>query len=59
LETALADEDDSYTGEPLSKWMPAMRPKMAKNTNPDEDRAVFVVRPLLSAAADAVCRPQI
>lgn len=42
LETALADEEDLYTGEPLSKWMPAVQPAMAKNTNPDEDRAVFV-----------------
>eukprot|EP00775_Hariotina_reticulata_P004234 gene4234-4483_t len=42
LETALADEEDSYTGEPLSKWMPTLRPTMAKNGDPNEDRAVFV-----------------
>lgn len=44
LETALADEDDDYTGEPLSKWMPTVNPSMAKNADPAEDRAVFVVR---------------
>ncbi|KIY91483.1 hypothetical protein MNEG_16481 [Monoraphidium neglectum] len=44
LEAALADEADGYTGEPLSKWMPALKPRMAKNENPAEDRAVFVVR---------------
>jgi len=43
LEAALADEEDGYTGEPLSKWMPTCNPKMAKNENPAEDRAVFVV----------------
>eukprot|EP00879_Flechtneria_rotunda_P018618 GHRR01019537.1.p1 GENE.GHRR01019537.1~~GHRR01019537.1.p1 ORF type:complete len:351 (+),score=110.29 GHRR01019537.1:388-1440(+) len=42
LETALADEEDDYTGEPLSKWMPAVNPSMAKSEHPDEDRAVFV-----------------
>lgn len=43
LETALADEDDDYTGEPLSKWMPGINPAMSKNEDPNEDRAVFVV----------------
>jgi ferredoxin len=42
LETALADDDDDYTGEPLSKWMPGINPTMAKNEDPAEDRAVFV-----------------
>lgn len=37
------DEDDGYTGEPLSKWM--ANTKMGKNTDPKENRAVFVVRP--------------
>lgn len=36
------DEDDGYTGEPLSKWMANKR--MGKNSNPNESRAVFVVR---------------
>lgn len=45
LETALADEDDDYTGQPLSKWMPAVKASMAKNEDPEESRAVFVVRP--------------
>jgi hypothetical protein len=44
LETALADDEDDYSGEALSKWMPALSPKMAKNEDPAEDRAVFVVR---------------
>lgn len=43
LEVALQDEEDDYTGEPLSKWMPALNPKMAKNEDPAENRAVFVV----------------
>lgn len=42
LETALADEEDAYTGQPLSKWMPSVNPSMAKNANPQESRAVFV-----------------
>lgn len=41
LETALADEEDDYTGEPLSKWMPGTS-SMAKNEDPAENRAVFV-----------------
>lgn len=40
LDAALADEDDGYTGEPLSKWM--ANTKMGKNTDPKENRAVFV-----------------
>ena len=44
LEAALADEEDGYTGQPLSKWMPAVNPAMAKNDDPAESRAVFVVR---------------
>ncbi|KAG2486924.1 hypothetical protein HYH03_014423 [Edaphochlamys debaryana] len=42
LEQALEDEDEAYTGEPLSKWMPSVNPKMAKNEDPAERRAVFV-----------------
>jgi hypothetical protein len=30
------------TGLPLSKWMPTANPRMAKNKNPLENRAVFV-----------------
>jgi len=40
LDEALVDEDDGYTGEPLSKWM--ANTKMGKNSDPDETRAVFV-----------------
>lgn len=40
LDAALADEDDGYTGEPLSKWM--ANTKMGKNWKADENRAVFV-----------------
>lgn len=28
--------------QPLSKWMPAVKPSMAKNTDPNEQRGVFV-----------------
>jgi curved DNA-binding protein CbpA len=42
LETALADEEDAYTGQPLSKWIPSQNPAMAKNANPQESRGVFV-----------------
>lgn len=42
LEQTLIDFEDDYTGRPLSKWMPTVKPSMAKNTNPDENRAVFV-----------------
>lgn len=30
------------TGQPLSKWMPTVQPSMAKHTDPNENRAVFV-----------------
>lgn len=43
LEQALQDGLDDYSGQPLSKWMPTANPKMAKNENPAENRAVFVV----------------
>lgn len=43
LEVALQDEEDDYTGEPLSKWIPTTNPNMAKNEDPAENRAVFVV----------------
>ena len=52
LEAALADEADGYTGEPLSKWMPTAKPSMAKHTDPNENRAVFVVR---AQRVKAVC----
>lgn len=42
LEQALADDDESYTGKPLSKWMPEINMGMSKNEDPNEDRAVFV-----------------
>eukprot|EP01023_Acetabularia_acetabulum_P024390 TRINITY_DN2356_c0_g1_i12.p1 TRINITY_DN2356_c0_g1~~TRINITY_DN2356_c0_g1_i12.p1 ORF type:complete len:410 (-),score=76.31 TRINITY_DN2356_c0_g1_i12:1210-2439(-) len=42
LQIALEDNDDGFTGEPLSKWVPTRKPQMAKNTDPDERRAVFV-----------------
>eukprot|EP00198_Chlamydomonas_reinhardtii_P011506 XP_001700843.1 chloroplast DnaJ-like protein [Chlamydomonas reinhardtii] len=42
LEQALLDEDDNYTGLPLSKWMPTVKPNMAKNEDPAERRGVFV-----------------
>ena len=42
LELALQDDADGYTGQPLSKWVPGVQPKMAKNKNPNETRAVFV-----------------
>jgi hypothetical protein len=42
LESALADEEDGYKGQPLSKWMPELKPAMAKNADPAENRAVFV-----------------
>lgn len=42
LEQALQDTDEEYTGLPLSKWMPTIAPRMAKNEDPGETRAVFV-----------------
>lgn len=42
LEVALKDHEDGYTGEELSKWIPSLKPKMAKNEDPAETRAVFV-----------------
>lgn len=42
LDEALDDEDDGYTGKPLSKWM-ANHPTFGKNGDPAESRAVFVV----------------
>lgn len=42
LEQTLIDYEDDYTGQPLSKWMPTIKPKMAKHSNPEENRAVFV-----------------
>ena len=41
LDRALADEDDGFTGKPLSHWMAGT--KMGKNANPAETRGVFVV----------------
>lgn len=42
LEVALQDQNDGYTGKPLSKWIPDIKPEKAKNEDPNEDRAVFV-----------------
>uniref|UniRef100_A0A7S3QKU5 J domain-containing protein n=1 Tax=Dunaliella tertiolecta TaxID=3047 RepID=A0A7S3QKU5_DUNTE len=42
LEEGLKDEEDDYDGKPLSKWMPTVSPKRAKNEDPYENRAVFV-----------------
>lgn len=47
------DEDDGYTGEPLSKWM--ANTKMGKNTDPKENRAVFVVRVCRAPVLGASC----
>ncbi len=47
LEVALQDEEDDFTNEPLSKWMPSVNPAMAKNEDPAENRAVFVVSTIL------------
>ena len=41
LDRVLADEDDGYTGELLSRWMAGK--KMGKNKDPAESRGVFVV----------------
>jgi DnaJ-class molecular chaperone len=41
LDEALSDEDDGYTGELLSKWC-ANSVHFGKNTDPNENRAVFV-----------------
>ena len=40
LDEALSDESDGYTGVPLSKWL--ANTKMGKNTDVNENRAVFV-----------------
>jgi ferredoxin len=40
LDEALADEEDNFTGQPLSKWCANTR--MGKNADPAETRAVFV-----------------
>ena len=42
LDAALEDEGDGYTGELLSRW--CANSKMGKNEDPNEQRAVFVVR---------------
>ena len=42
LEEGLKDEEDDFTGKPLSKWMPSIRPKSATTQDPYERRAVFV-----------------
>lgn len=42
LEQAIRDDEDDYSGEALSRWVANSR--MGKNENPDETRAVFVVR---------------
>jgi len=40
LEQALRDEDDNFTGKPLSKWL--VGTKQSRCSNPQETRAVFV-----------------
>jgi ferredoxin len=42
LEAALSAAADRYSGKPLSKWIPSLKPKFAKNADPEESRAVFV-----------------
>jgi ferredoxin len=42
LEAALTAASDSYSGKPLSKWIPTLKPKFARNEDPAESRAVFV-----------------
>lgn len=42
LEQAIRDDEDDYSGEALSRWLANSR--MGKNKDPDESRAVFVVR---------------
>eukprot|EP00877_Chromochloris_zofingiensis_P008151 jgi/Chrzof1/358/Cz01g13010.t1 len=42
LETALADDEDDYTGQPLSKWAPTACPSLSKAPSLQENRAVFV-----------------
>jgi len=43
LEAAVSAAADAYTpGRPLSKWIPRLKPALARNADPDESRAVFV-----------------
>ena len=42
LEQTLIDFEDDFTGNALSKWMPTVNPRMARNEDPNENRAVFV-----------------
>ncbi|MEW5303184.1 MAG: hypothetical protein WDW36_005901 [Sanguina aurantia] len=42
LEQALVDNEDKYTGKTMSKWIPELAPRMAKNTEQFERRGVFV-----------------
>eukprot|EP01024_Parvocaulis_polyphysoides_P048340 TRINITY_DN4601_c0_g1_i1.p1 TRINITY_DN4601_c0_g1~~TRINITY_DN4601_c0_g1_i1.p1 ORF type:complete len:420 (-),score=54.59 TRINITY_DN4601_c0_g1_i1:344-1477(-) len=42
LQLAIEDDDDGFTGEALSKWVPSQNSKIAKNEDPNERRAVFV-----------------
>jgi ferredoxin len=42
LEGALTAARDRYSGKPLSKWIPTLKPAFAKNADPRESRAVFV-----------------
>lgn len=42
LEAAVSAAADRYSGKPLSKWIPQLKPAFAKNADPDESRAVFV-----------------
>lgn len=40
LDQALTDDEDGYTGQPLSKW--CANQKNGKNTDANEERAIFV-----------------
>ncbi|GFH17228.1 uncharacterized protein HaLaN_13814 [Haematococcus lacustris] len=42
MEVKAAGAGVQATGKPLSKWMPELRPAMAKHKDPHESRAVFV-----------------
>jgi ferredoxin len=42
LEAALSAASDDFSGKPLSKWIPELKPKFARNEDPAETRAVFV-----------------
>ena len=53
LQAALIDEMDDYTGLAISKWL--ANTKMGKNWDPNEERAVFVVRSWLTSCWIITC----